>query len=136
MSVFLNIWMLSNVLQNLDHKVAPRLIQPFTLPISIKWIPRASGDLMVKSKLCLISGSASLRQLNRIHKKGSWNFFIFTRMPESIETKWNIGLNRVADCRQISVLILRELSKLTFFYRLLKSWDNLRFSDDFRGNKS
>ena len=37
---------------------------------SIKWVPGFPGDWVVKSKLSPLGGSAALRQLNPIHKKG------------------------------------------------------------------
>ena len=42
----------------------------FTLPKLIKSLPEISGDLVVKSKLSLLSGSVALRQLNPVYKKG------------------------------------------------------------------
>ena len=41
-----------------NHWVALRLIQPFILPRSIKWVPGISGNLVVKSKLPPGSGSS------------------------------------------------------------------------------
>ena len=41
-----------------NHWVAPKLIQPFILPRSIKWVPGISVSWMVKSKLPPWSGSS------------------------------------------------------------------------------
>ena len=48
--------------------------QPFILPRLIKWVPRISGELVVKSKPPPRNGSEALRQYP-IVKKGSWSFF-------------------------------------------------------------
>ena len=42
---------------------------------SIKWVLGIPGDLEVEGKLSPFSGSAALRQLNLIHKKGPKVFF-------------------------------------------------------------
>ena len=47
---------------------APRLTQPFILPRSMILVAKTCGDLVLKNKLFPSSGSASLRQLNPIHK--------------------------------------------------------------------
>ena len=41
-----------------NHWVAPRLTQPSILLRSIKWVPRISGILVVKSRLPPLSGSS------------------------------------------------------------------------------
>ena len=41
-----------------NHWVAPRSTQPFTLPRSKKWVPGISGNLVVRSKLPLWTGSS------------------------------------------------------------------------------
>ena len=49
--------------------VPPKLTQLVILISSIKYVLRTPGNLLVKSKLSLCSGSAVLRQLNAIHRK-------------------------------------------------------------------
>ena len=44
---------------------------------SIKWVTGNPGNLMVKVKQSSCSGSATLRQLNPIHKKVSIKFAFF-----------------------------------------------------------
>ena len=41
-----------------NHWVAPRSTQSFILPMSVKWVPEVSGNLVVKSKLPPQSGSS------------------------------------------------------------------------------
>ena len=49
----------------------------------------------------------------------------------------NLGTNQtVRNRRQISLLILTNLSQLSNFLFPLKSLENLRLSDDFKGNRS
>ena len=52
-----------------NHWVAPISTQPFILSRSIKWVPRISEDLLVKSKLSPCSGPVAARQLKPIQKK-------------------------------------------------------------------
>ena len=58
MTQWLRCWILNQGSHVQNHWVAPRLSQPFILPKSIKWIPRISGNLLVKSKLPPQSGSS------------------------------------------------------------------------------
>ena len=53
-----------------NHCLAPRSTKSFVPPKLVKWVPGTLGDLVIKSKLSPSNGSASLRQLNLIHKKG------------------------------------------------------------------
>ena len=53
----------------------PKSTQSFIIPRSIKWIPRNSGDLVIKSKLFPHSGSVPLRQLSPSIKRGHKVFF-------------------------------------------------------------
>ena len=52
-----------------NHWVAPRSTQRFIFPRSIKRVPKIPEELGVKSRLSPRSCSATLRQLNPIHKK-------------------------------------------------------------------
>ena len=50
-------------------------VASMSLPRSTKSVPGSPGDLVLKSKLSLRSGSVALRQLNPIHKKEPSSFF-------------------------------------------------------------
>ena len=41
----------------------------------MEWAPRTPEELVVKNKFSPRSGSAALKQLNLIHKKGPQSFF-------------------------------------------------------------
>ena len=68
---------LSLVVQVSNQWVAPRSTLPFTLPRSIKWVPRTPGNLVVKRKLSAPSCSAVLGQFGPNHKMGAIKLFFF-----------------------------------------------------------
>ena len=81
--------------------VSPRLIQPFILSRSIKWVLGSPGNLVVKSKLSYNSGFAALRQLNAIHKKGLKSFFkVFSLNIGTIKVKWEM-IKKLIDLRGV-----------------------------------
>ena len=53
-----------------------RLIQPFILLRSVKWVPGISGKLVAKSKLPPRSGSSFETELHLIHQKEPWSLFV------------------------------------------------------------
>ena len=67
-----------------NHWLAPRSTQPFILPRLINWMPGTPGNWRVKSKHSPRSGSAALRQLNPIHKKGPQSFFLIDNGDDEI----------------------------------------------------
>ena len=69
-------WIPNPGVPGLKHWIAPMSTQSLILPGSIKWMPGAPGNWMVKSKMSPRSGTVGLRPLNLIDEKEAINSFL------------------------------------------------------------
>ena len=82
---------------------------------SIKWVPRISGNLVVKSKLPPCNSSVDLRQLNPSHKKGSHSLFYIDKIITKIVSLTNVNQ-------------WKNSTSVIEWYKVMPNKDQYRFS--------